>query len=82
MSKESIVFFVGILLLIVPQIGVPENWKFFFYTLTGILLIIIGYSLRRAAYLRSIDQGNGERSTDSYVESTRSIDWPEESTSQ
>lgn len=81
MTKETIVFSLGVLLLIVPQIGIPEGWKVWLYTGAGIVLIIVGYSLRRAAYLRSIDQGNGERRTDSYVESTRRIDWPEESTS-
>jgi hypothetical protein len=34
----------------------------------AVLLIVIGYSLRRAAYIRSIERENGERSTDSFVE--------------
>lgn len=79
MSKEMIVFVLGIALLIIPHIGVPENWKLICYTVMGVALTTVGYSLRRAAYLRSIEQGNGERSTDSYVESTRAIDWPDKS---
>ena len=80
MSREVIVFILGILLLLVPQLGIPDSWKLYFYIVAGVILIVVGYSLRRSAYLRSIDQGNGERSTESYVESTRNIDWPEEST--
>lgn len=76
MSREVIVFIVGTLLLIVPHLGIPDDWKSYFFIGAGFLLIIVGYSLRRSAFLRSIDQGNGERSTESYVESTRSIEWP------
>ncbi len=68
MSRESIVFTIGILLLVIPHLGIPENWKTYFFAIAGLLLILIGYSLRRAAYVRSIQQENGERSTDSFVE--------------
>lgn len=68
MSRESIVFTAGILLLIVPHLGIPDVWKFYFYGISGALLIIVGYSLRRASYLRSIEKENGERGTDSFVE--------------
>ena len=79
MSKELIVLFIGIMQLIIPRLGIPEIWKFYFFGISGVVLIVIGYSLRRAAYLRSIDSGDGERSTDSYVESTQHINWPTES---
>ena len=78
MSREVFVFIAGVLFLIVPHLGVPDQWKLYFYSGFGVVLIVIGYSLRRSAYLRSIDQGNGERGNDSFVESTRSIEWPEE----
>lgn len=68
MSRESIVFTLGILLLVIPSLGIPENWKFYFYIFAGVVLIVAGYSLRRSAYLRSIQKENGERSTDSFVE--------------
>lgn len=68
MSRESIVFVLGILLLIVPYLGVPTEWKHYFYLGAGILLMIIGYSLRRSAYLRSIEHQSGERRADSFVE--------------
>jgi uncharacterized membrane protein len=68
MSKESIVFTTGLLLLIIPHLGIPEVWKFYFLIVSGVLLVSIGYSLRRAAYMRSIEKDHGERGTDSFVE--------------
>lgn len=68
MSRESIVFTAGILLLVVPHLGIPDTWKFYFYGIAGALLIIVGYSLRRTSYLRSIEKENGERGADSFVE--------------
>jgi hypothetical protein len=68
MSRESIVFTLGILLLVIPSLGIPENWKFYFFLFAGVVLVVAGYSLRRSAYLRSIEKENGERGTDSFVE--------------
>ncbi len=68
MSRESIVFTAGILLLVVPHLGIPENWKSYFLIICGSVLVLVGYSLRRAAYLRSIERANGESGTDSFVE--------------
>ncbi len=70
MSRESIVFTLGILLLVIPHLGIPESWKFYFLITAGVLLVVVGYSLRRSAYLRSIERDNGERGTDSFVENT------------
>lgn len=68
MSRESIVFTIGILLLVIPHLGVPETWKSYFFVAAGVLLVMVGYSLRRSAYLRSIEKENGEQGTDSFVE--------------
>lgn len=68
MSRESIVFTLGILLLVIPNLGIPESWKFYFFMFTGVVMVVTGYSLRRSAYLRSIQKENGERGTDSFVE--------------
>lgn len=68
MSRESVVFVIGILVIIVPHLGVPEQWKLYGLTGAGVILMIIGYSLRRAAYLRSIEHKEGERRADSFVE--------------
>lgn len=68
MSRESIVFTVGTLLLVIPNLGIPDSWKFYFLVISGVLLVVVGYSLRRTSYLRSIEKENGERAADSFVE--------------
>lgn len=68
MSRESIVFVIGFLVLIVPYLGVPEDWKLYFFIVAGTALMFIGYSLRRRSYLRSLQQDSGERRADSFVE--------------
>jgi uncharacterized membrane protein len=77
MSRESIVFTVGILLLVIPHLGIPPSWKLYFYIVAGVVLVIAGYSLRRSAYLRSIEKENGERGTDSFVEHVGNKEKPE-----
>lgn len=68
MSRESIVFLLGIILFISPYLGVPMQWKVWLYTGAGLILIWCGYSLRRTAYLRSLERANGERTADSFAE--------------
>ncbi len=68
MTKESTVFIFGILVLIVPYMGIPNDWDIYIFTIIGIILIIIGYLLRHREYIRSIEKENGERDTDSFVE--------------
>ena len=70
MSKETVVFIFGILLTIVPFLGVPEQWRQYAIFAIGVLLIVIGYALRRSVYLSQIDHGNGERGSDSFIETT------------
>ena len=77
MSKESLVFIFGVMVFLIPHLGIPGAWKDYSLAAIGIFLIIVGYLLRRKAYLRSIDNGNGERATDTFVENTKPIDFPE-----
>lgn len=58
------------MLLVIPNLGIPDMWKLYFYIGTGIVLVLVGYSLRRSSYLRSIQKANGEHGTDSFVEHT------------
>jgi heme/copper-type cytochrome/quinol oxidase subunit 4 len=73
MSKGTLVFFIGILLTLVPFLGIPEDWRKSAVAAIGALLIIIGYMLRRELYFVHIDKGNGERGTDSFVETTQPL---------
>ena len=70
MSKEILVFIFGITLTFLPFLGIPLWWRQYIIAGIGIGLIIIGYVLRRAEYLRRLDKGNGERGTDVFVETT------------
>ena len=72
MTRESIVFFLGVVIFVVPHIGIPNTWKLYGYAFSGLALIFIGYSLRQQAYIRSIEKENGERDTDSFVENNGS----------
>ena len=73
MSKETIVFVFGILLTLIPFLGIPLLWRQYIIFGVGILLIFIGYSLRRKLFLENIDKGNGERGTDSFIETTEKL---------
>lgn len=73
MSKETIVFIAGVLLTVTPFLGVPESWRTGLVVALGILLVLLGYGLRRATYLNRIDKGNGERGTNAFVETTEKL---------
>jgi len=73
MSRESFIFVLGFVVFFTPFLGFPEDWKEAVFIVAGILLMIVGYSLRRSSFLRSIDSGNGERTSDAFVESTGSV---------
>ncbi len=68
MTRESLVFITGIVLFLVPNLGIPDDWKYFFYIGLSIVLMIAGYSLRHSAFLRRIEKDTGERHADSFVE--------------
>ena len=68
MTRESLVFLFGVLIFLAPHLGIPAVWKFYVYTIGGIVLMLLGYSLRRSAYLRSIENDQGELETDSFAE--------------
>lgn len=73
MTKETLVFFSGILLVIVPFLGIPETWRYGIISFLGVVLVLTGYGLRRRQYLNRIDKGNGERGNDSFVETTEKL---------
>ncbi len=68
MTRESLVFIVGILLFLVPNVGIPEDWKYAVYIFLSVVLMVVGYSLRHAAFIRKIEKEGGERHADSFVE--------------
>jgi hypothetical protein len=73
MSKGTFVFLLGILLILIPYLGIPSLWKQYLYVGLGVILLLVGYALRRAQYLREIDLGNGERGGETFVETTQNL---------
>lgn len=73
MSKETFVFVAGIILTVVSFLGIPKEWRQYTIFGIGVLLVFVGYALRRREYLRRLERGNGERGTDSYVETTEPL---------
>ena len=69
MSRESLVLLLGCLVFFVPSLVIPEDWKDYLLVGSGMLLILLGFLLRRSSYVRKIDKGNGEIGTDSFTES-------------
>lgn len=70
MTQETLVFILGLILFLTPFLGIPADWKFYIYIFAAGSLLLIGYRLRYARFLRSIENDQGERQTDSYVEAT------------
>ena len=73
MTKETFIFLAGILLTVLPFLGVPLVWRQYTIFGIGVLLIFVGYVLRRKVFLEKIDHGTGERGTDSFVETTEKL---------
>lgn len=73
MSKETSVFLFGIVLILVPFLGLPQEWRQYLIASIGAIMVLVGYSLRRRLFLHRIDMGNGERGTDSFVETTEKL---------
>ena len=68
MSRESFVFVLGFVVFFTSFLGIPGEWKERTFVGVGVVLMLLGYSLRRAAFLRSISDEHGERRTDAFVE--------------
>ncbi len=68
MSRESFVFLLGFVVFFVPYLGIPREWKEWILIVIGVLLMFVGYKLRRAAFLRSIMHESGEHRSEAFVE--------------
>lgn len=70
MSKETFVFILGAFVFFSSFLGLPREYKEWLLIACGVLLMWIGYRLRRTAFLKSLERENGERRNDVFVEST------------
>lgn len=71
MSRESLIFILGLLVLISPFVGVPRSVKDIALIIIGVCIMFFGFVLRRAAFLRSIENSGGERKDETFVEPAR-----------
>ncbi len=69
MSKETFVFALGALIFFSSFLGLPREYKEWLLIGCGVFLMGIGYSLRRNAFLKSLEHESGERRGDAFVES-------------
>jgi len=69
MSRESFVFTIGIIIFLTPFLGFPGEYREGIVIAAGVFLMVVGYSLRRSAFLRSISDEHGERRADAFTES-------------
>lgn len=76
MSKEALVFLLGLVVFIVPFIGIPRDLKEYVFIACGTMLMITGFLLRRAAFFRSIEKEPGERHTNEFIESMERSEQP------
>jgi hypothetical protein len=73
MSRESLVFILGVLIFVTPFLGLPSEWKSYVFIACGVMLMILGFLLRRAAFFRSIETPSGERHAEAFAESSESV---------
>jgi len=74
MSKETIVFILGTLVFFTSFLGLPKEYKEWIFIVSGVLLMFIGYRLRRNAFLKSIEHESGERRGGAFVESDATLE--------
>ena len=70
MSRESFVFILGLVVGATSFLGIPGEWKRWVFVIAGLLIAVIGYQLRRAAFFRSIETPHGEKHADAFVENS------------
>lgn len=69
MSRESLIFILGFFVFLMPFLGLPRSVKDIALIAIGMLVMLVGFMLRRSAYLRSIERASGERQSDAFAES-------------
>ncbi len=70
MSKESVVFVLGLIVFLTPFLGVPREGKDWILGISGVFLMFLGYQLRRQLFLLTLTKGE-ERKSDAFSESVR-----------
>ena len=69
MSKETLVCIIGFLVFFTSFLGIPREYKEWIFIVSGLILMLAGYKLRRKAFLQSLEHASGERRGEAFVES-------------
>lgn len=70
MSKETFVVILGAIVFFSSFLGLPSEYKEWLLIVCGVLLIAVGYRLRRNEFLKSLEHESGERRGHTFVESS------------
>ena len=73
MRKATLIGLLGLLLTVLPYLGIPETWKMYGTSGAGVTLILLGYLFVRDQIHAESYMGNGERGNESFVETTESL---------
>lgn len=73
MRKETLILLLGFILILLPSLGIPNEWKQTLTIAAGVALLVIGYLLLRDRFRAQVDLGNGERGNDTFIETTESL---------
>ncbi|MFN3692494.1 MAG: hypothetical protein ACK4SL_00150 [Candidatus Paceibacteria bacterium] len=73
MTKGTLVFLLGLVTIVLPSLGIPMLWKQIIFALMGVLLIGIGYSIRRSQYLSTLEHDGTVRTAETFVETTEPL---------
>jgi predicted Na+-dependent transporter len=73
MTKGTAIFLLGLLVIILPALGMPMAWKQIAFVVMGVIMLGLGYSLRRAQYLATLEHDGVVRSAETFVETTEPL---------
>lgn len=73
MTKGTTIFLLGLLAMVLPSLGIPMAWKQIALVLMGIIMLGVGYSLRRSQYLATLEQDGALRTAETFVETTEPL---------
>ena len=69
MSKETLVCIIGFLVFFTSFLGIPTEYKEWIFIVCGAVLTVVGYQLRRNAFIISLEHEGGGRRGEAFVES-------------
>jgi hypothetical protein len=69
MSKETIVIVLGLLVALMPyQIGIPGQWKSYFYIISGVIIAGVVFVIRQERLWKE-REAQSEQKTNTFMES-------------